>query len=758
MPAATPDPQISLIGILVELGVCLLLTTLVLGLRREVVPRPYLVYWSWSWMALSFALSSVLIVLHRNLLVGGLAQDPAETTILEWFYQTAKFLFQGFLLLGAMAYGGRPFERRRAEFVVGGVAVFLGTISLGLAVDLNGLVSIQAAVAAPLFAVAAWWMGRRHGQRTLGPRILYFGLVSLALQWALYILAFGGFGGPDVAWTSVLSWISAYNSYLDAGQALILGVGMALTVVEDDRRAAEGTQQSRIVEATAAEARLSQVLRAAHEGIMTVDADRRIGLVNRAAEITFGVLEDCRGDSFDRFLRSDQRVPLWTALASTTRRSESHPPVALRREVVGVRVNGDEFPLELSVSSFGDGTDRGFVVVLRDLTDQLRFQGEQAQLQAQLAQTARLEAVGRMVSGVAHELNNPLTAIMAFGQDLLGTSREDEDREALTVIVQQAERCRVIVGDLLIFARSRREERRRITPDELVRRVTRVFERDSAYSNVAFAVSVTPDLPPIDVDGPGIEQVLANLLTNAFQAVSTGGAVALRVAARDSRLVFEIDDDGTGISPEALPRLFEPFFTTKSLGEGTGLGLSVSHAIVHQHGGTIEAENLPSGGARFSVALPFVERRSDPLLPSDRLSSNGDQARDPALGRALVVDDEPAIRTAVRRSLERHGWRVDEATDGLEAWLRLDVGGRPGPYDLVVTDLRMPGLSGVELVDRLRASHPALADRTVVITGDTASPAVAEFLGRLQTSYLQKPFDMRTLVQMVERFRPPVSG
>ena len=122
------------------------------------------------------------------------------------------------------------------------------------------------------------------------------------------------------------------------------------------------------------------------------------------------------------------------------------------------------------------------------------------------------------------------------------------------------------------------------------------------------------------------------------------------------------------------------------------------------------------------------------------------------------MDDEPAIRTAVRRSLERRGWQVDEAVDGNEGWLRLDIGGRPGDYQVVVTDLRMPGLSGIELVDRLRATHPALADRTIVITGDTASPSVAEFLARLQTPYLQKPFDMRALAQMVDRFRVQDEG
>lgn len=763
MLAATPDPKISLIGILVELGACLLLTTLVLGLRRETARRQYFIHWSWAWVALSFAL--VTIALRYNFIpaMAPAAVEPLTGVLLGPFYaiyQSAKFLFLGFLVLGVLAYVGRTFDVRRARLVVIGGAVALGVIPVLFTVDLNALMMFQAAVAAPVFAAAAWWVGRLPSTRRLGSQILEVALVVLAVQWALYFVAFAQFGGPvTTTWQFLLSRIAAYNSYLDAGQVVVLGIGMALALVEDDHRDAERGQQARIVAATAAEARLAEVLRAAHEGIITLDAERRIGLVNRAAETTLGLVEDCRGAAFDRFLRVDQREPLWTALAATTRRSEANPPVALRRDVIGLRANGDEFPLELSVSSFGDGPARGFVLVLRDLTDQLRSRGEQEQLQAQLAHTARLEAVGRMVSGVAHELNNPLTAIMAFGQDLLQTNRSEDDREALTVIVQQAERCRVIVGDLLIFSRSQREERRRTTAEELVRRVARVFERDSAHSNVSFTVTMAADLPALDADGPGIEQVLTNLLTNAFQAVSEGGSVVLDVAVRDGRLVFQIDDEGVGISAEAMPRLFEPFFTTKALGDGTGLGLSVSHAIIRQHGGDIGAENLPGRGARFTVSLPFVERRADNVSAFDPSDSGPHPAApESSVGRALVVDDEPAIRTAVRRSLERRGWQVDEAVDGNEGWLRLDIGGRPGDYQVVVTDLRMPGLSGIELVDRLRATHPALADRTIVITGDTASPSVAEFLARLPTPYLQKPFDMRALAQMVDRFRVQAEG
>ena len=379
----------------------------------------------------------------------------------------------------------------------------------------------------------------------------------------------------------------------------------------------------------------------------------------------------------------------------------------------------------------------------------------QEQVQGQLAQAARLEAMGRMVSGVAHELNNPLTAIIAFAQDLLTVRRSaEEDREALTVIMQQADRCRVIVGDLLTFARSRRDERRLANPDELVRRVARVFEHDSARLGVTLEVEIAPLLPEIEVDAVGIEQVLTNLLTNAFQASPRGGHVSLRVTADRHWVEFRVEDQGPGISPEAFPRLFEPFFTTKGPGQGTGLGLSVSHAIVQQHRGRIEASNRTGGnqGARFIVQLPVVARADQTGLPR-RVSAESEVAPMNQRSKALVVDDEPAIRAAIRRALERAGWAVEEAGDGAAAWRWLELNAGLTPLDVIITDLRMPGTSGIELVERLRLEYPDLADRTLVITGDTASPQVADFLAGLKTPYLQKPFDMKTIVEQVDRIR-----
>jgi CheY-like chemotaxis protein len=380
-----------------------------------------------------------------------------------------------------------------------------------------------------------------------------------------------------------------------------------------------------------------------------------------------------------------------------------------------------------------------------------------------VAQHARLETIGRMVSGVAHELNNPLTAILGFGQDLLSQARTPADAEALQTIVQQSQRCRMIVQDLLTFARSKRDDRQPIDPGELIWRVHPALLRQAESQGVRLAVAIADDLPGLEVNPSALEQVLTNLAVNAFQAVAADGEVTISARLQGDRLALVVEDNGPGVPDEVLPRLFEPFFTTKTTGKGTGLGLSVSHAIVEQHGGTLRAENRSGPGirgARFTVLLPFLDRRSVPRAGAGELPQTAGYRAPPGVGRrVLVIDDEAPIRIAIRRYLERRGWRVEEACDGLEALELLGLSGagatsRTDRYDAIITDLKMPGVTGIELHDRLAATDPAGLEKLVLITGDTASGEVAEFVARLRQPLVQKPFDMRTLADLLDRPAP----
>jgi PAS domain S-box-containing protein len=232
-----------------------------------------------------------------------------------------------------------------------------------------------------------------------------------------------------------------------------------------------------------------------------------------------------------------------------------------------------------------------------------------------LRQAEKLAAVGQLISGVAHELNNPLSAILLFTDDLLSIDRPEGEREALAIIGQQARRSRAIVRDLLSFVRSGDIVRTSISPGGFLEQIGRTLQPQTAELGVALHVDVA-DADLVHVDRAAIEQVVTNLVMNGAQAAAhdgRAGTVWVRGNIESSDFVIQVLDDGPGIRPEIMPRIFEPFFTTKPMGQGTGLGLSVTMGIVQQHGGTISAENrapTEGTGARFVVRLPLSAKRT----------------------------------------------------------------------------------------------------------------------------------------------------
>ena len=361
----------------------------------------------------------------------------------------------------------------------------------------------------------------------------------------------------------------------------------------------------------------------------------------------------------------------------------------------------------------------------------------------------RLADAGRRLAEVVHELNNPLTAVLAFAQDLLRADPSPEQREALLVIQQQARRTRKLVRGLLDEVRAAPHAAEQIDAEAVIKRVLPVFEREAERHGLTFAHTIDRNLPSIEGDSAGLEQVLTNLLQNAFQATPRGGTVSLTTRVRGRLLEFVVQDNGPGIPPEHLDRIFEPFFTTKGAGEGTGLGLSVSQTIIRRHRGTLVGENLPDwegGGARFIVALPFMERRriDRDLLEDDfeTETAPGGEGR-----RALLIEDDHAVRLSMRRYLERFGWHVEEASDGTGGVSRA----LSESWDLVICDLRVPGRSGIEIYDSVAAVNPALAKRFVLISGDAASREVRAFRERTGMVILEKPFELRILGAAIQR-------
>jgi signal transduction histidine kinase len=405
----------------------------------------------------------------------------------------------------------------------------------------------------------------------------------------------------------------------------------------------------------------------------------------------------------------------------------------------------------------------------KDLQDQMRTV-ELAQ--ARLVQSEKLAAIGELVAGVAHELNNPLTLIIGFAELLRRSSVSDETRQDLEKIVAQSRRAAGIVRSLLDFARQRPSERILVQANDMMNSTLDLLTYELRTHNIERTVRLATDLPLTLADPYQLQQVFVNLVNNARQAMSEArgsGHLTITSELGPSTFVnggkdgvpvirFTVQDDGPGIPPDLLPRIFDPFFTTKSPGEGTGLGLSVCHGIIGDLGGHIWAENGPQG-TTFFVELPVVQPAApstarslriggEAEAPGGNLPGGSSDSKTTALrpspaepARILLIDDESGAVEVLVRILEAQGYQADAVTDGETALLRL----AKTKYDLVLCDIRMPGLSGPEIYRRLEACDPEMARRVIFITGDTMSSGTRRFFEESGTSYLSKPFDLDEL-------------
>ena len=349
---------------------------------------------------------------------------------------------------------------------------------------------------------------------------------------------------------------------------------------------------------------------------------------------------------------------------------------------------------------------------------------EREQLRRELERDEKLRALGTVVSGVAHELNNPLTAITGYADLRLEVSPDDED---IRIIAEQAERCRGIVRDLSALAGQSVSTREATDLEGLSQRVVRGLS--SAHRSMGREVRIAPmGGLEVVIDAARIEQVLSNLVINALQASPEGGEVVVAATSRGSDVELTVTDQGPGVPAELRERLFEPFFTTKAPGQGTGLGLAIAHAIVRDHQGSLVVRDAPSGGASFCVLLPHAEA-STPRAPV--------RASTPTRGGTLlVIDDDAAVRAVLARQAQRRGWEVAEAGTAEEA-LASDL----SSLHAILCDLRMPGMGGEGFHDRLRAERPDLLERTVFLTGNLASADAVRFADRCSRPVLHKPVD-----------------
>jgi two-component system NtrC family sensor kinase len=376
--------------------------------------------------------------------------------------------------------------------------------------------------------------------------------------------------------------------------------------------------------------------------------------------------------------------------------------------------------------------DESAVLVLEDHTETRR-------LQEHLIQSEKLSAIGQLIAGVAHELNNPLASILGFADFLVeGGEAPANLSEPLRVIQQEAQRAASIVKNLLTFARRQERERQRLPIGVVLGRTVALLKNQLLALRVEVTLTVDPGLPDVEGGPSQLQQVFVNLVNNSAQAIAAtgrpeGGHVTIHVRRWLEGVAVDVADDGPGIPPDLQERVFEPFFTTKSEGEGTGLGLAICQGIVKEHGGRLTLHSVEGHGATFTVELPAA--------PAGPAAEAAPRRAGGGAGRILVVDDEPHILHYMRATLEAWGHQVDVASDGSDAFARAAA----GCYDLIVTDVRMPKLGGRELYERLHRDAPAVAERVVFFTGDTVRDDTMAFLEESGRPFLRKPFKLAEL-------------
>lgn len=478
---------------------------------------------------------------------------------------------------------------------------------------------------------------------------------------------------------------------------------------------------------------LVAALRCLREGVILTDLENNIRYANPAAAHMHGFEE--RHELLGRPLRE---LVAPSRLEGFNERLERARAVEAEYETRIARPDGGETEIHLTTSPVRrDGALIGVVGVFRDLTE--------SKVLARRALAADKQAtLGRLVAGAAHEINNPLTAILGGAELLQESVRHDaEASDLLRMMVGECSRAGRIVRDLLSFARQRPVARTPVDLADVVRSAVALREGYARAAGIELSFDAA-SAAPVQVDVDQIKQVVLNLLVNAEDAVAKAATkrISVTIGRRGGRALLLVNDSGPGVPEELVHQIFEPFFTTKPEGHGTGLGLAVSHGIVAEHGGCMNVSRGVLGGAQFEVEFPVpatMEPWTDCPAPAPQRAGL----------RILLVDDERPILEAVGRILQRLGHDVWTSTKGEEAIALTRI----ERFDVIMSDLRMPGMSGRELHARL--TEAGVLERTdfVVATGDIADPEAFAFLQATGLPVLLKPFEIKDLVEMLGRCR-----
>ena len=705
---AFPVEWTNAVLILALMSICMILALFAYLNHRT--RRPYFSLWIVSWTAYAGYLAAAI----------GLQESP-EFPVLVMMRRCCIGLSAVYMFYGSFYLAGRPRSLRELKFATGMLVVWSAVAAF--------VVRDRFWITMPVFALLAA-AGIYTGIAYLLRRKTYHGATILGigfLLWGAHLIAFPYAEGSQP--------LTTLEYFLTAVLTIMIVIGM---IVER--------------EVTIAEQCYRVLFDSASDAIFVIDlVQYRVMEANTSAlRLTKRSVLDVVGRPFVELCPSLQTVK--TAALQMDGIKLFNAVFRPFTEVPIVKGDGT------TVNCEGDAT----LVQWRQrpaLQVNLMDVSERKKIGEQLRRAEKLSALGQLIAGVAHELNNPLAVVIGYSQLLAEKSGLDKETvDNIQRIHHESARASRIVRDLLSFARPSEPQKKAVNINRLVASVLETQEANLQAAGIQLEQRLASDLSTTMADPGQIDQVLVNLIGTAIHVLGERPdprVLTIRTEEAGNYIRMIVADNGPGIPRDIIGRIFDPFFTTKPLGKGTGLGLTISNTIVQEHRGRILAENQPAGGAKFTVDLPIVQCVVTPT--ADRLPP---KIKQPAAGAAkrtvLVVDDEPNIVDLLKMVLTQDGYEVATATNGQEALERIAA----RSYDLILSDMRMPGMDGREFFETVKKRNPALAHRIVFVTGDTVSPDTQAFFNDTGNRWLSKPFSIAqvedTANEVLEKEAVPV--
>ncbi len=533
-----------------------------------------------------------------------------------------------------------------------------------------------------------------------------------------------------------------------------------LTFSEEQRTKLNHELQTNLIGRRETEERFRLIVENALDAMLTIDSSGNISMFNPKAESMFGYTsQELRGQNIhllipDEF-RDNHRKLFTSYLGAPSPRS-----MGVGRSLYAKRKDGSVFPVEVGLSPITNSEGTEVLVIISDLTRQKQIEGERDEILRKITESERLESLWLLAGGIAHDFNNLLTGIMASASLLASDKNLDPHaRETVALIRESSVRAAELCQQLLAYSGRSRFIFRILDVNELVRSTAKLAQSAVVGSSVELSFDLTSDLPPVQMDSTQIRQLIMNLVINAVEAIGPHpGTVTIRTqlvemtpAMRQSAVQFddalegivvciEVKDNGIGIAPADVQRIFEPFFTTKFTGRG--LGLAAVLGIVRGHRGAVLVDSVVGAGTSFRILLPISSKAQDEVDAEPIQSARGHEHA----GAVLLVDDEDMIRFVAERILTESGFDVDVSADGHDALRRISE--RSSPYDLIVLDLTMPGMSGVEVFHAVRIQNPS--QRVILMSGFSPEEVLQRLGSEEPDGFLAKPFDYGTMLAVIQ--------